>query len=62
MVSDKFAALADLWMHSQDTGEYNNGLRAAVLGWERDPSESEETAFMEIDTITSSFAMFTDSE
>jgi len=59
--SNKFAALANLWTHSQVSGEYNNDLRAVVLGWERDPLEPEETAFMDIDIITNSFSMFTDS-
>ena len=61
MASNKFAVLANLWMHSPVSGEYNNSLRTVVLGWKRNPSESEETAFMEMDAITSSFAMFTDS-
>jgi hypothetical protein len=47
-------------MHSRESGEYDNKLRAVVLDWAGNPGESEETAFSEIDTITSTFALFTD--
>ena len=60
--SDKFAVLANLWTPSRYSGEYNKELYATVLDWARNLEESEEAAITEIDVVTSSVALFANSE
>jgi hypothetical protein len=59
--SDKFAVFAGFWTYSRESGEYNNALRTIALGFAGSLWESEEEAFTEMDTITSTFALFSDS-
>jgi hypothetical protein len=47
-------------MHSWESREYDNKLCTVVLDWAGNLGKSEKTAFSEINTIISTFALFMD--